>query len=90
MVFDFGGGIVASEKIKQVLDEVQAQIKRDKKYIELVSTVEYLIELVEPSKRDKFREALNNAESIEDVNEFIKALKLQIEAQGAKKYILSQ
>ncbi|AEF95958.1 hypothetical protein [Methanotorris igneus] len=81
---------MVSEKIKQVLDEVQAQLKRDSKYIELVSTVEYLIELVEPSKRDMFKEALENAETIEDVNELIKALKLQIGAQGAKKYALMQ
>ncbi|EHP86253.1 hypothetical protein [Methanotorris formicicus] len=81
---------MVSEKIKQVLDDVHAQLKRDGKYIELVSTVEYLIELVEPSKRNMFKEALENAETIEDVNELIKALKLQIGAQGAKKYALTQ
>ncbi|WP_048203553.1 hypothetical protein [Methanocaldococcus infernus] len=63
-------------------------MNKERKFIELFATVEYLISLVEPSKREKFKEALENAESVEEVYELIKAIKLQLGIQGAKKYVL--
>ncbi|ENN96272.1 hypothetical protein J422_03398 [Methanocaldococcus villosus KIN24-T80] len=77
-----------SEKIQEILNELNNIMNVEKKYIELVATVEYLLNLIEPSKREKFREALNDAESVEDVYELIKAIKLQLGIQGAKKYVL--
>ncbi|WP_423793230.1 hypothetical protein ACPB8Q_03185 [Methanocaldococcus indicus] len=78
-----------SEKLTELLNELETLMNKEKKYIELITTVEYLLNLIEPSKRDKFREALNDAETIEDVYELIKAIKLQLGIQGAKKYILT-
>ncbi|HID47422.1 MAG TPA: hypothetical protein EYP47_01805 [Methanococcaceae archaeon] len=80
---------MASENIKKFVEEVKSQVQKEGKYIELVFTIYYLINLVEPSKRDSFREAINNAESIEDAYEILNALKLQIGAQGAKKLLKS-
>ncbi|HIP84981.1 MAG TPA: hypothetical protein EYH15_05780 [Methanothermococcus okinawensis] len=80
---------MASENIKKFVEEIKSQVQKEGKYIELVFTIYYLINLVEPSKRDSFREAINNAESIEDAYEILNALKLQIGAQGAKKLLKS-
>jgi hypothetical protein len=78
---------VVSENIKKTLDEVRAQAQKESRYIELVSTVEYLIGLVEPSKREIFQNAMEDAEDMDDVNEILNALKLQLGAQGAKKLL---
>jgi len=78
---------MASENIKKFVDEVKSQVHKEGKYIELVFTIYYLINLVEPGKRESFQEAINNAESIEDAYEILNALKLQIGAQGAKKLL---
>jgi len=78
---------MVSENIKKFVDEVKSQVQKEGKYIELVFTIYYLISLVEPSKRESFQEAINNAESIEDAYEILNALKLQIGAQGAKKLL---
>ena len=80
---------MASESIKKFVDEVKSQVQKEARYIELVFTIYYLISLVEPTKREIFQEALNNAESIEDAYEILNALKLQIGAQGAKKLLKS-
>ncbi len=79
---------MTSEKLKEILSELESIMNKEKKYIELVATIEYLLNLVEPSKREKFREALEDAESIEDVYELLKAIKLQLGIQGTKKYVL--
>lgn len=78
---------MVSENIKSFVEEINNQVKNEGKYIELVSTVEYLINLVEPTKREQFKNALNNAENMDDVNEVLSALKLQLGAQGAKKLL---
>ena len=78
---------MVSENIKKTLDEVRAQAQKESRYIELVSTVEYLIGLVEPSKREIFQNAMEDAEDMDDVNEILNALKLQLGAQGAKKLL---
>ena len=78
---------MVSENIKKTLDEVRAQAQKESRYIELVSTVEYLIGLVEPSKREIFQNAMEDAEDMDDVNEILSALKLQLGAQGAKKLL---
>ena len=78
-----------SEKIQEIISELDSLMNREKKYIELVATVEYLLNLVEPSKREKFKEALYDAETVEDVYELIKAIKLQLGMQGARRYLLS-
>ncbi|HIQ32971.1 MAG TPA: hypothetical protein EYH55_05795 [Methanothermococcus okinawensis] len=80
---------MASDNIKKFVEEVKNQVQKEAKYIELVFTIYYLINLVEPSKRESFREAINNAESIEDAYEILNALKLQIGAQGARKLLKS-
>ena len=77
-----------SEKIQEIINELDTLMNRESRFIELVATVEYLLNLIEPSKREKFRQALNEADSVEDVYELIKAMKLQIGMQGAKKYLL--
>ncbi len=74
--------------MQTLLNEINNQVKRDSKYIELVSTVGYMIELIEPDKRELFKNALDNAESMEDINELLSAIKLQIGLQGAKKHVL--
>ena len=79
---------MVSEKMQTLLNEINNQVKRDSKYIELVSTVGYMIELIEPDKRELFKNALDNAESMEDINELLSAIKLQIGLQGAKKHVL--
>ncbi|AIJ04946.1 hypothetical protein JH146_0095 [Methanocaldococcus bathoardescens] len=78
-----------SGKIQEILNELDNLMNRERKYIELVATVEYLLNLVEPSKREKFKEALYDAETVEDVYELIKAIKLQLGMQGARRYLLS-
>ncbi|CAB3290079.1 conserved protein of unknown function [Methanocaldococcus lauensis] len=78
-----------SQKIQEILNELDSLMNKERKYIELVATVEYLLNLVEPSKREKLKEALYDAESIEDVYELIKAIKLLLGLQGARKYVLS-
>ncbi|MBW9222985.1 hypothetical protein KKP90_00075 [Methanothermococcus sp. SCGC AD-155-E23] len=80
---------MTSENIKKFVEEVKNQVQKEAKYVELVFTIYYLINLVEPSKRESFREAINNAESIEDAYEILNALKLQIGAQGARKLLKS-
>ncbi|WP_457611646.1 hypothetical protein [Methanocaldococcus sp.] len=75
-------------KVSELLLELENIMNKEKKFIELFATVEYLINLIEPGKRDKFKEALENAESVEEVYELIKAIKLQLGIQGAKKYVL--
>ncbi|WP_456472846.1 hypothetical protein [Methanocaldococcus sp.] len=75
-------------KVNELLLELENIMNKEKKFIELFATVEYLINLIEPGKRDKFKEALENAESVEEVYELIKAIKLQLGIQGAKKYVL--
>ena len=77
-----------SEKIQELINELDTLMSKESRFIELVATVEYLLNLIEPSKREKFKQALNEADSVEDVYELIKAMKLQIGMQGAKKYIL--
>ena len=77
-----------SERIQEIINELDTLMNRESRFIELVATVEYLLNLIEPSKREKFRQALNEADSVEDVYELIKAMKLQIGMQGAKKYLL--
>ena len=77
-----------SVKIQEIINELDTLMNRESRFIELVATVEYLLNLIEPSKREKFRQALNEADSVEDVYELIKATKLQIGMQGAKKYLL--
>jgi hypothetical protein len=77
-----------SEKIQELINELDALMSKESRFIELVATVEYLLNLIEPSKREKFKQALNEADSVEDVYELIKAMKLQIGMQGAKKYLL--
>ena len=77
-----------SEKIQELINELDTLMSKESRFIELVATVEYLINLIEPSKREKFKQALNEADSVEDVYELIKAMKLQIGMQGAKKYLL--
>ncbi|ADG13568.1 conserved hypothetical protein [Methanocaldococcus infernus ME] len=74
--------------VNELLSELESMMNKERKFIELFATVEYLISLVEPSKREKFKEALENAESVEEVYELIKAIKLQLGIQGAKKYVL--
>jgi len=78
---------MVSESVRNFVEEVKNQVQKDAKYIELVFAIYYLINLVEPSKRESFQEAINNAESIEDAYEILNALKLQIGAQGAKKLL---
>jgi hypothetical protein len=78
---------LVSENVKKAIEEIQTQIKNDSKYIELVTTVEYLIELVDPNKKEVFNKALEDAENMEDVMEILKALKLQLGAQGARKLL---
>ncbi|ACX73261.1 MAG: hypothetical protein GXN95_02270 [Methanococci archaeon] len=78
-----------SPKIQEILNELDSLINREKKYIELVATVEYLLNLIEPSKREKFKEALYDAETVEDVHELIKAIKIQLGIQGSRKYLLT-
>ncbi|WP_421077416.1 hypothetical protein Mjas_06795 [Methanothermococcus sp. Ax23] len=78
---------MVSENIKKTIEEVRAQAQKEGRYIELVSTVEYLIGLVEPSKREIFQNAMEDAEDMDDVNEILNALKLQLGAQGAKKLL---
>jgi hypothetical protein len=77
-----------SEKIQELINELDTLMSKESRFIELVATVEYLLNLIEPSKREKFKQALNEADSVEDVYELIKAMKLQIGMQGAKKYLL--
>ncbi|AEH07527.1 hypothetical protein [Methanothermococcus okinawensis] len=78
---------MVSENIKKTIEEVRAQAQKEGRYIELVSTVEYLINLIEPGKKEIFQKALEDAEDMDDVNEILDALKLQIGAQGAKKLL---
>ena len=78
---------MTSENIKNFVEEIRNQVQKEAKYIELVFAIYYLINLVEPGKRESFQEAINNAESIEDAYEILNALKLQIGAQGAKKLL---
>ncbi|ACV24357.1 hypothetical protein [Methanocaldococcus fervens] len=78
-----------SEKIQEIINELDNLMNRERKYIELVATVEYLLNLIEPSKREKFKEALYDAETVEDVYELIKAIKLQLGIQGARRYLLT-
>ena len=81
------GDRMASEDIKNFVEEVKNQVQKEAKYIELIFAINYLINLVEPSKRESFQKAIDNAESIEDAYEILNALKLQIGIQGVKKLI---
>lgn len=78
---------MVSENVKKTIEEIKSMTMKEAKYIELVSTVEYLTNLVEPSKREMFQKALEDAEDMEDVNEILDALKLQLGAQGARKLL---
>jgi predicted nucleic acid-binding protein len=78
---------VVSENVKKTVEEIQIQARNEGRYIELVSTVEYLIGLVESSKREVFQKAMEDAEDMDDVNEILNALKLQLGAQGAKRLL---
>ncbi len=78
---------MVSESVKKTIEEIKSMTMKEARYIELVSTVEYLTNLVEPSKRDMFKKALDDAEDMDDVNEILDALKLQLGAQGAKKLL---
>ncbi len=78
---------MVSENVKKTIEEIKSMTMKEAKYIELVSTVEYLTNLVESSKRGMFQKALEDAEDMEDVNEILNALKLQLGAQGAKKLL---
>jgi transcriptional/translational regulatory protein YebC/TACO1 len=81
------GDNMVSESVKKTIEEIKSMTMKEARYIELVSTVEYLTNLVEPSKRDMFKKALDDAEDMDDVNEILDALKLQLGAQGAKKLL---
>ena len=78
---------MVSENVRKTIEEIKSMTMKEAKYIELVSTVEYLINLVEPSKKEIFQKALDDAEDMDDVNEILSALKLQLGAQGAKKLL---
>ncbi len=78
---------MVSESVKKTIEEIKSMTMKEAKYIELVSTVEYLTNLVEPSKREMFQKALEDAEDMDDVNEILNALKLQLGAQGARKLL---
>ena len=84
---DYLGDKMVSEDIKNFVEEVKNQVQKEAKYIELIFAINYLINLVEPSKRESFQKAIDNAESIEDAYEILNALKLQIGIQGVKKLI---
>jgi hypothetical protein len=71
----------------KTIEEIETQISQDSRYIELVTTVEYLIGLVDDRKKETFKKALNDAENVEDVKKVLSAIKLQIGSQGAKKYL---
>ncbi|WP_459201421.1 hypothetical protein [Methanococcus sp. CF] len=78
---------MVSNNVMKTIEEIESQISQDTRYIELVTTVEYLISLVSEDKKEVFRKALNDAENVEDVKEVLNAIKLQIGSQGAKKYL---
>lgn len=80
---------MVSENVKKKVEEIKSMVMRDAQYIELVATIYYLINLIEPSKREMFNEALNSAEDLEDLNELFEAIKLQLGSQGAKKRLFS-
>ena len=78
---------MASEDIKSLVNDLQTQIQRESKDLELILTINYLIDLVEPKKREIFKKAIDNAESMEDAYQILDTLKMQIGAQGAKKLL---
>ncbi|ABR54803.1 conserved hypothetical protein [Methanococcus vannielii SB] len=78
---------MVSESVMKTIEEIETQISQDSRYIELVTTVEYLIGLVDDRKKETFKKALNDAENVEDVKKVLSAIKLQIGSQGAKKYL---
>ena len=78
---------MASEDIKSLVNDLQTQIQRESKDLELILTINYLIDLVEPKKREIFKKAIDNAESMEDAYQILDTLKIQIGAQGAKKLL---
>jgi len=78
---------MASEDIKSLVNDLQTQIQRESKDLELILTINYLIDLVEPKKREIFKKAIDSAESMEDAYQILDTLKMQIGAQGAKKLL---
>jgi len=78
---------MVSEDIKNLVNDLQNQIQRESKNLELILTINYLIDLVEPKKREIFKKAFDSAESMEDAYQILDALKMQIGAQGAKKLL---
>ncbi|MBW9221822.1 hypothetical protein KKP97_06745 [Methanothermococcus sp. SCGC AD-155-C09] len=78
---------MASEDIKSLVNDLQNQIQKESKDLELILTINYLISLVEPKKREIFKRAIDSAESMEDAYQILDTLKMQIGAQGARKLL---
>ena len=78
---------MASEDIKSLVNDLKNQIQKESKDLELILTINYLISLVDPKKREIFKKAIDNAESMEDAHQILEVLKIQIGSQGAKKLL---
>ncbi|MBP2143114.1 hypothetical protein J2127_000255 [Methanococcus voltae] len=79
---------MASETVKKTIDDIENQIQNDSRYIELVTTVEYMVNMVvDETKKETFKRALEDAENVEDVKKLLNVIKLQIGSQGAKKFL---